>query len=72
MLGKEPLGDVGTSSAGADRGTKKKKKKKSGERRIEAGVSAERERERGLKFDRGVWPPRVQEQDGGHRHRQYA
>ena len=46
MLGKEPLGDVGTSSAGADRGTKKKKKKKSGERRIEAGKRARRERER--------------------------
>ena len=72
MLGKEPLGDVGTSSAGADRGTKKKTKKIRRKEDRSGKESAERERERGLKFDRGVWPPRVQEQDGGHRHRQYA
>lgn len=41
MLGKEPLGDVGTSSAGADRGTKKKKKKN------QAKGGSKRERERG-------------------------
>ena len=72
MLGKEPLGDVGTSIAGADRGTKKKKRKKKGRRKEDRSGKESAERERGLKFDRGVWPPRVQEQDGGHRHRQYA